>query len=457
MSDSLETHINLLVADYLRSKGLIRTVETFEQETNRPLLHNVSKLDENLVSIVTDRVDFLRLKEKYSSDDNFERVYTPQQLALIKRSNLKLSNWTPVVPKNRSILHIAGNNKSLIINSSYWKFGESNLGVFINSEKSLFLVDLNSEEVIFSVAKHHGTSNIKLAIGIPESDVVLTFGMNGTVFVNKFENNMFTVLQELVLHARLISDAKYLPIDEKSGYICSIGWDFKVKVTKIEIGPSTKLTHIGEYKLMTNASCLECFWFKESAFVAVGRLETSTLSLILIEQERIVELAKLPLNDSEFSNHSFQPMSMVQFQEGDNHLLSIATNHVPFMRIITIILPNLDTLLEEAPGLPTSTEQLFTSSVPMLRDIIVSNLNSFSPQDKYSSAQILKRPVPNQGLWIVGDDGKIRGMDLKSGEIVKEEDTHEGRIKSSFVGSDDINPEILVTSGAVDRRVVIFR
>ncbi|GMG41923.1 unnamed protein product [Ambrosiozyma monospora] len=146
------------------------------------------------------------------------------------------------------------------------------------------------------------------------------------------------------------------------------------------------------------------------------------------------------------------------------------------MRLITIRMPTLTEVLEsnykdivadnlggiknqlETISSTHKNEQLFQSSTPIIRNVIVSNLNGMSPQDKFSNAMILRRGRTDQeqGIWIFGDDGIIRGFNLATGEVVENVKAHDGRIKSGFSGTNSKGEEVVVTCGAVDRLVQLL-
>lgn len=240
------------------------------------------------------------------------------------------------------------------------------------------------------------------------------------------------------------------------------------------------IKQIGEYKLFTNPTCILLTIDKETnlPLLLVGRLESSLLTIFSInkhplgaEEVKLVELGKLSLNDSEFSSHSFQAMSIGEISYNNKDLIiTVATDHIPYMRLITVLVPSIEEILSYSKNIDPNysvfekldklvvkdNNQQFTSSSPILRSYIISNFNSLSPQDKYSNAIILSRPNCS-GLWIPGDDGKLRGFDLRTGNVIETLDSNDGRAKSAFIGQCGMESEVVVVCGAVDKKIVIWR
>ncbi|GAV29734.1 hypothetical protein PMKS-003236 [Pichia membranifaciens] len=296
----------------------------------------------------------------------------------------------------------------------------------------------------------------------------------------------------LKLHRRLITDFRYSRFTSNEdptllGYFASIGWDGRVTVGRAQrLGEEEiKFSIIGDYKLFTNPTSLLLTEDKRThlPLILVGRLESSLLTVFTITSHdpstsKLVEVAKLSLNDSEFSSHSFQPMAIAEISSlEDDTIITIATDHVPYMRLITVLVPSLKEIftselksngeyssssldifsqLEKKASQYTENVESFHSKTPILRSYIISNFNSLSPQDKYSNAIILCRPHCS-GLWIPGDDGMLRGFDLRTGTVVETLKSNDGRAKSAFIGKLGNDSEVIVVCGAVDKKISIWK
>lgn len=94
-----------------------------------------------------------------------------------------------------------------------------------------------------------------------------------------------------------------------------------------------------------------------------------------------------------------------------------------------------------------------------------------APQTPYSTPQIVWR-VDGSGVWINGEDGVVRGVDVSSGEVVDvlggkgEKKGHEvgSKVRSVWAGvvrntSEDGKEKEgeWVVSGGFDKRVIVWR
>lgn len=527
MSQSTE-YINSLIAHYLESKGYASTLEAFELELNTKFSTPTS--DESLESIVSDRINFDALDSHRSKLDNGERqinTWDPfTHSELLKSRGISLPNWALKYPNNCEFLNL-GSSTSLVIHSAYFSAlvdsRAYNLGLFVTNTKHVFVYDIDSNQLLVSLFDPLDGQPVKLVVGVENTSHILVCDMNGNMKSMQLrraaavptdddgdsdeENWLLTdstapTSANVKLHRRLITDLKYLKIKRPSansaassllGYFASIGWDSRVTFGTIGYSKTDmdkiEINLLGDYKLFTNPTALLLTLDKSSHLpvVLVGRLESSLLTIFTITSPnttdcKFVEVAKLSLNDSEFSSHSFQPMSIAELSylnnlddAIDNIIITVATDHVPYMRLITVLVPSLreifsclkynkvvtsvdslcDALSDISVQNPDNVES-FQSGTPILRSYIISNFNSLSPQDKYSNAIILSRPNCS-GVWIPGDDGKLRGFDLRTGNVVETLDSNDGRAKSAFLGNCSGNSEVVVVCGAVDKKISIWR
>lgn len=159
-----------------------------------------------------------------------------------------------------------------------------------------------------------------------------------------------------------------------------------------------------------------------------------------MKDNQLTQLYKISLNDAEFTASGFSPR-LITIHDADVPLIAVATSHEPFMRLI--IVPLLD----------------ISSNIPIKRNQIIKNLNTMSPQDKYSQPIIAWRLCKEEddrasGVWVMGDDGVIRGIDIIDDRVAIElNDGHNGKIKDFISFIDQNGVEKLVTSG-VDKEII---
>lgn len=428
---------DLLIADYLKRKGFSSTLKSFESELgiiSHPLNY------EPLEDIVQDRLKYL------DHDINNDNVKPNNK---IEHADI-FSKWKDdsritknvLMDHDQLIIHIS--KGVLKINNELKKV------VFItSSDKKLTIIDLESLKVIRVLENLH-TSVGKCSYVINGSDKFLSCGMDGKIKLFKLDEDKVSMISEVQLHKRLVTDFKvWIDQDDGTPFICSIGWDFQLKISRI-VNDSIEI--ISNFKLLSNATSIELGIYRKTPIVFLTRLDSTQLSLFTFKQPHIFEISRISLNDAEFSTHGFTPMSisLTSHKLDSNTFIAVGTSHVPYMRLIIIKLPPLDPLLT---NLEIETEQHLTSA-QVHRGLIIGNYNTLSPQDKYSQGVVHWRN-DGSGVWISGDDGIIRGLDLKNGEVVQEHKGHDKRIKCLVVDELQGQGEVLISSG-IDKKLIYW-
>lgn len=461
---SPDEYIQTLIADYLHSKGMNETLFQFEKEVNRRF--NTSVIEESLETILHDRINFNQLPETEEDLNGTGNILRNDKLHGLKA-------WSVIHPTVNAELNIGP--KVLIIGSCSWKLNHVDYELFITNTNRLIIYNLDTHEVEQNMMSPLDSSAIMKTIKAFDEYIVIC-DMNGVLNVFRRESSDWSLGSVLAtgplkLHRRLITEFQYLPVNDGRllGYFGSIGWDGRFVVGKFvrnEMG-TLNATIIEDFKLSTNPTSF-CLSTNDTGipFAIVGRLNSTLLSLFTIREHSVTELSRVSLNDSEFSNHSFQPMSIVNI-EGD--IFSVGTDHIPYMRLITIKLPSIaeildvhykdlkaDTINEKLNCISSTQDhiqQIINPKIPVIRNVIISNYNTNSPQDKYSQAILLPRSAPDSGIWIIGDDGKIRGFDLTTGRVMATLNSNDGRAKCAHISYTVSNKEYLIFCGAVDKRV----
>lgn len=457
-----------LIANYLKTHHLVKTLKAFQLETNRK--YGDELVEESLDVIINDYVGFKKLKEKNrdevkSSNNTLStQAYTAEQLQLISNRDISIPRWTISCPKCCQPIDILGQSLVIFSRFDHTTLGrtERNVGIFTTSHHSLCIYDLDDGIELIKATRPVPT---KAAMCVPGTDLLLSFGMNGSFAIEEMsiENGgRFKPLGHIKLHKRLITAADFVQTDKNTGYTCSLGWDKRIVVCKVDYATKPKVNIIGEKTLPTEGTCIQILIDHKShrPVFLVGRTDCTLLDMYTVvdvdQSEKLVKIAKLSLNDSEFSSHIFHPMTMTQV---GNNMVCVGTSHVPYMRLVTIVIPSINEVLKNPSDLSNRLQQLSLNeqNVPIIRSLIVSNFNSTTAQDKFSTPILLDRPAKRNGLWILGDDGTIRGFDFNSGKVVEELKAHKGRIKTAFVATTRENEELVVSCGAADRMISLWK
>lgn len=401
--------IHSLVADFLEQNGYTSTREALETEYGRPLI--ASKLQgESLQEIIEDRVNFADLTSglegvELSNPDHDQTDYS-------------LKNWTTPYPKTHTEVHgIDG----LVISSSY----VGDLVYLATNDFKLHTLNLSTNTVTETVNNPIGKVIIRKVLCIPNTSLIYLIGMNSIGHI--YNTTTKTLDHSSKLHQKLIVDCKITNYNKKQ-YLVSTSRDLKVQVSLVE---DSKITPITDFTLSHIPACFDLVEHDGDLVIVVGKENHTLLDVLSFEGEEFKLKYKISVNDAEFSNAGFSPRSVRIVQHENVPLVIVGTSHEPYMRLILLLLSK------------------YSTSEGLMRNQIVKNINTLSPQDKYSQPVVYWRS-DGSGVWVMGDDGIVRGVDLSTGQVAVELKAHGGKIKDLLVGD-----SFLVSSG-VDRVVKVW-
>jgi WD40 repeat protein len=154
----------------------------------------------------------------------------------------------------------------------------------------------------------------------------------------------------------------------------------------------------------------------------------------------------------------------------DPGLLAVATSSEPHMKVIIVRLLFPSTT---SPN-PTVPDVAMTQATQALEALALQNredaailiqANTFAPQTSYSTPQVAWRP-DGSGVWVNGDDGVVRGIEIKTGKVVALlKDGHEpgSKVRTIWAGyvavpnnGDDAREEWVI-SGGFDKRLIVWK
>jgi hypothetical protein len=420
--------LHQLIAHFLAKNEYGETLKQFEKEHGQHIEPStLPGTHETLEAIIADRINFLEL-EKRTQQLNLDFVLDEHIQRIIDE---KITNWpTPSPHRAHRLDHSLG----LIVSMSYT---EGKIYLSTNNMK-FAIVDAATKKVEYEASNVIGRVVIKSIVSLGNGKLLLV-GMNGKISLCKYDTS-FEILQEVQAHKRLVVDAKTMTVNNRQ-FVVSLGWDSLLKV--LEIVADT-IKSISEITITGQASCIGVVEYDGSLIVVVGKEENTMLDVLSLTNDKLVMQYKLSLNDAEFSSTSFSPRSIdIKNMGSSAPLVAVGTSHEPYMRLIVVTL---------SPIVATPEEP-----IPIKRMQIVKNLTTMSPQDKYSKAVIFwRKAVPNhaEGVWIIGDDGIVRGIDLRNDKVVVEFPAHDGKIKNGAVEIHD-SSELLITTG-IDKEITLW-
>lgn len=146
----------------------------------------------------------------------------------------------------------------------------------------------------------------------------------------------------------------------------------------------------------------------------------------------------------------------------DPTLVAVATSHLPHMKLILVRLLFPSPEAPEVDLQQTPASQARASLVLQDREdtAITLHVTTMAPQTPYSTPQVVWRPGAT-GVWVNGDDGIIRGIEVKTGKVVSILKGHEvgSKVRTLWAGhlrdQDGDEREVLV-SGGFDKQVLIW-
>ncbi|KAI3402779.2 hypothetical protein KGF56_004453 [Candida oxycetoniae] len=441
-----------LIAQFLKDNNYHQTLAEFEKEHGKPITRRLLNNSETLSHIIEDRLQYNSINEKLKNSCINEEL--PENLEKIAKT--RFASWPSPCPRVPHLLRM----QSLILSSCYDKHHE--VVYFTTNDSHIFIKQGEDEELV----KFKSPEIIRKVMVIDDDAGVVMLGMSGTLYLK--ESVTLVGISSIKTDFRFVVDAQYIKFNEKN-YIVVLAWNGTVKLITLK---QQEFQLVSEMKLSQQSTCFALTVYQNELILVLGKLESTLLEVYTLKGEAFSPSYKISINDAEFTVSSFMPRCMIISQSlpssiDEVPLIAVATSHEPYMRIIIVSLEEFQ------------NRKNCAFSISRLQ--IIRNSKTTSPQDKFSQPIISWRLgsrtqlEENQnrifGLWIMGDDGVIRGLDvvdnkvvieLKETEGAKEEKEkkghtgHNGRIKN-FISYIDSNGEEILLSAGVDKRVILWR
>lgn len=418
------------VGHFLKNKGYHETFKKLEEEHGKPIKTGINDLPnkELLDEIIHDRFNFKQMEDELSQIQHQDFQSLDGKEGLFK-------HWKTPFPQN--LQHEIPINE-VVVSVEYIHLKQR---IIMSTAKQKLLVFNLGGELVKEYTQPIGKLVIKKILSDGRDGLYLV-GMNGVLYKFEFTGEELEKVGELSIHRRLIIDMKYVELESASKYIVSVGFDKLIRVIDV-----AKFEIVDTFEVLTVPTCFDTIVTKANTILGlVGYTESTLLDLIAIDTEKtkdqteikqVRRLYKISINDAEFITSNFSPRG-IQFthmgETSDTIMAAVSTSHEPYMRCIIVPITELNPSREEIGQIK--------------RNQIVKNLLTMSPQDKFSNPTVVWR-AGNQGIWVLGDDGKTRGLDLITHEPV-EFWCHDGKVKF-LVTVDD---KRIVTIG--DDRVMRF-
>ncbi|PVH19850.1 hypothetical protein CXQ85_003708 [Candidozyma haemuli] len=363
--------VHQFVAHFLRKEGYNDTLKAFENEHGKPIPAELPH-QEDLSDIINDRLKYLSIEEKPQSS---HEILLSEELKELKRAQFK--EWSAPYPRAAKELSSV---KELAVASAVFEKDGKKYGIFASAkmELSVMDLDLDSGELVVSVPRVIGPVVVRRlqVVGTPQQ-------------VDCRDGGGFM---------------------EQKDYLVSVGWDLLVKVHELS---DTSLEEAFEpYTISNRGLCMDACVYQDQLVILLGKSEMTLMDVLTVKEGKVELAFKIALNDAEFSAAGFSPHAIKIYNGGPVPLVAVGTSHEPYMRLVLV-----------------SLKEFGKEGDSIRRNQIITNINSMSPQDKFSQALITWRP-DGSGVWVFGEDGTVRGIDLLKEEVAVELKKCQNRIKS---------------------------
>lgn len=389
-----------LVAQFLRDNNYLETLQAFEAE------HGVSippqePGSESLETIVAERRAFQLPEEGQDLID-------PELNAF---RNKLLVPWKQPYPREPVLVDIK--DFGMVVSSAFVTYDLKNLLLTSTAKMQLVVANVGGPVPEISARLSTGKAVVKKIVPLPNETVALV-AMDGMVYILRTEDLVlgdFATVTSTRAHRKLIIDVVHVRV-KNTDFLVSMSRDLTVKVFSV----IDSITLVSEYTMPSLGSCIAAVNYKDKLVVILGKIDHTVLDVLVLQDDSLSPLYKISLNDAEFGAYVFSPRTIRILNTAEVPLVAVATSHEPYMRLIVVSLKDFDTM--EKQEIP-----------PTIRNQMLLNISTSSPQDKFSQPLIEWRP-DGSGLWVAGDDGVIRGMDLTAKLVTVEFREHKHRIKS---------------------------
>lgn len=269
-------------------------------------------------------------------------------------------------------------------------------------------------------------------------------------------------------------------------WLATAGWDAKVFLYRLFKDAGGNYTSIGpmmaSISLLSNPEALLFLQHPETKdpIILITRRDSTRLHYYGIPSNltespsdpgSLIMLGTQNLTLYSTSWAAFSP-SAIALCPTDPSLLAVATSAMPYLKVIIVRLlfptSRLDSAAFSATSSPSIGSEFSTATSSTtsraLRALeareeaaILMQTSTMAPQTAYSTPAIAWRP-DGSGVWVNGEDGTIRGVEVPSGKVVASlQGGHVAGSKVRTIWAGMVSGEEWTVSGGFDRRLVIWR
>ena len=504
-----------LVARFLRSNNYTQTLDIFIREAGlSPDVGQTTGKDDSGDNTWTIE-GVLEEKKTYDKSINFERHgnegkgnnawSVPGKCHLsrlmekrIKRTHdMQAPSKPTIVPTpSASNLLVASVEKWQRLSSSHGTEQQSSYIVATGADRQLHLFKAAEGNALVRSFSRQSDSPILSYSPVRKGEYLFMTNMSGQLILQRGTE----VLGRRKDHSKYaIQVVTYEAPNTEKVLVATAAWDSKISVYEFDIPregePEAVITMdepVGYINLLTNPEAM--LFVKhvdlERTVLLVSRQDSSHLHYYQVDSLTRNPTESTDTNPQEckllgkqnLAPHSntwvaFSPSGLA-LSPHDPGLLAVATSSLPHMKvmIVRLLFPpaesfdgNNDAQPEEPPAAPeTQATQAFAVLALQNREdaAILVQANTFAPQTAYSTPQVAWRP-DGSGVWVNGDDGVVRGIEVKTGKIAAMLTRGHDvgcKVRTIWAGwvevlkdGGEVGVEEWVVSGGFDKRLIVWK
>ncbi|RDK46224.1 hypothetical protein M752DRAFT_323970 [Aspergillus phoenicis ATCC 13157] len=425
-----------LVARFLRTNNYTQTLKAFLQEAGLPSDAGEQSGKDDATNWTIENL--IEEKKAYDQSKNFERYGD---------NDKDKDVWTVPAPTKPNIIQTPSSSNLLACSVGQWQRPDAQAEPYLiatGADKHLHLFQTSPGHDL--VQSFTGTSEAPILSYIPVQDgkYILMTNMSGQLLLQKGAE----IIDRRKDHAKYA--VKVIAYEQKNNndtadtfsttttiWIATAGWDSKIFLYRMQINDEAP-TQIGDpiasIPLLSNP---ESILFTthidnpQDLILLVSRRDSSNLYYYHVKPSAVSTTGyECPLiGKQNLAPHSnawvaFSP-SCLALSPHDPGLIAIATSTLPHMKvmIVRLLFPSAESLesgsAEQEQEPATQAAQAFAALSLQNREdaAILIQANTFAPQTAYSTPQVVWRP-DGSGVWVNGDDGVVRGLEVKTGKVV---------------------------------------
>jgi WD40 repeat protein len=326
----------------------------------------------------------------------------------------------------------------------------------------------------------------------------LTTSMSGQLIFHGRSGTGIKILGRRSDHSKYAVQVAATVETDSCWIVATAGWDQRVHIYATPdleahgFGPATTTELLGDPVATISLPS------NPESFVFVRHPDTNALYIVLSRRDS-THLYYYQINPSSAGNPcftvreagkqnlaphasawiAFSP-SCLALSPTDPTRLAVATSHLPHMKLIIVrlLFPDGTNALSvgwrEPPEATQASQARAALALSDREDAAISlHVSTMAPQTPYSTPQVVWRP-DGSGVWVNGDDGVVRGIEVMAGKVVALLKGHEpgSKVRSLWAGmvnvidgdrdgaeeeAERMREEEWLVSGGFDKKVIVWK